>query len=205
MKSPIKKKKLAIKFYEDFLGGQSAVGFLQTFLNWQTEVHQKAFMSRADREKKKGETVEESAERILSICNRDDAGNPCIGWWQVKRCLMETWPLIFNAQKNKDDPKRDLIRPTFTRIEPRFILLNNGKQITKPDKVLTFAVTVKVKGEVRSFFKAYEAINAGATCNMVLSYDSDYLTSDNLEKLLIKMQAQKLGAFRERFGGFEFV
>lgn len=78
------------KFITDFYGGAPALGaqgILEKYIEQQID---KSLISFLDGIKKKGETIQGKAEEILSIFHRDDSGNPIIGNWMLKRCLIKT-------------------------------------------------------------------------------------------------------------------
>ncbi len=191
------------KFITDFYGGFPASGALNVVLNWIDDKQSKALLSWADQTKKKGEEADAALERILSMLHRDKDGYPVIGNWMVRRCLILTGEAIFNAQKNKDHPKKSIIKNAIISVEPiPHISINNGKVVTKPDGIETYCVSPPNKP---SFFKAYEYIKAGAEFEFTATFD-DALISEEHVKLIIDSAGRfGIGSFRERFGKFIYI
>jgi hypothetical protein len=163
---------------------------------------------------------EKKLEEILSVFNTDDKGYPIIGDWMLYRCSI-------NAQKiagtwGKFGVSADAWKDGVT-FSPSFVYMNNGKQIKAPESVEVYTVTTKIDGKVRSFFKAYQVIRAGAEfkftlnvaddlCEKVEGKGSDKIYAADVKKtetcaeaVLDKMQTVGIGAFRERFGKFEYI
>ena len=104
---------------------------------------------------------------------------------------------------------------------PFYVGLVNGRKITKPDFVEVY--TVSLKKDKRSFFKAYQGIKRGATFEFTVSFPEDLCTKIEgrgkskemlpdeekstacVEAILEKMATVGLGAYRRRFGKFEYI
>lgn len=194
--------KKTARFITDFYGSAPAGGALKTILNWIDDKQSKALLSWADQTRKKGEEADQALERILSVFHRDDNGYPVIGNWMLKRCLIETGFAIFNAQKNKEHPKQAIIKNCIISVEPiPFIAVNNGKVIQKPDGVKTYNVSLKS----RSFFKAYECINRGSEFEFTAYFDDNMISDEQINEIVDAAGRFGVGAFRERYGKFEYV
>jgi len=219
------------KFITDFYGGAPALGdqnVLQKYIETRID---KGLLSFADQIKKKSDTAESIVAEILSIFHRDDKGNPIIGNWMLKKCLIKTGQSIFNAMKDRTHPKRDIIANAIIEVEPiPYINLYDGNEkgngrppfhnrgekifeikdikdidlkekIIQPSGVRTYTVTV---GK-RSFFKAYEWIPKGSTFEFMTIFDDSLLSEKHMGMILEKAGRFGVGAFRERFGKFEIV
>jgi hypothetical protein len=159
----------------------------------------KALLSMAAQAKKKGENAIETLERILSVCHRNDQEQPVIGNWMFSRCYMNTVQAFFNARENKSHPKQSQAKMALRIIQPFMITMNNdGQIISKPDGVQTYAMG-------KGFFKAYEYVKAGAEFELTFDFDSDVLKEEQRDYALTKMGLVGVGAFRERFGKFEWI
>lgn len=191
------------RFITDFYGSAPAAGTLKTVLNWIDEVQSKAIMSFAARTQKKGEEADQALERILSIFHRDKNGHPVIGNWMLKRCFIVTGAGLFNAKNNKEHPTRPVIKNAILIVQPiPHISINNGKTVKKPDGIETYAVKPEGKSP---FFKAYEYIKAGAEFEFMVSFDDSLMAKEHIEKIVATAGRFGIGAFRERFGKFEYV
>lgn len=186
----------------DIYGSTPAVGNFQTCMKWVNDTLLKDLLSFGDQVKKKGEEAVTALERILSVFHRDPKNNPIIGNWMFKRCMVLTGKAIFNAVKNKDHPKQKIIENAIIYVEPMpNINLHNGKLIIKPDGIKTYTVSL---ANGRSFFKAYEFIKAGATCKLKVGFDDNMISEEHADQILETCGRFGVGAFRERFGKFEF-
>jgi len=194
--------KIKAKFITDFYGSAPALGAQALLEKHIQDKNNQAFLSFLDAIKKKGETAIDKAAEILSIFHRDPDGNPVLGNWMFRRCLVETGLMFFNALKDKTHPKKSVIQNAFMLVEPvPFISISNGKVITKPAGVKTYTVSTKGK----SFFKAYEYIPAGTTFEASVIFDEDMLKPEHAKVVFDKCGHIGVGAFRERFGKFEMV
>lgn len=185
----------------DVYGSSPAVGAEGILKKWIDDKQTAWLASWAEQMAKKGQTAINVLEEILSIFHRDKNGAPVIGNWMLRRCAVVTGQTIFNAIKDKSHPKRDLIPVSISLVEPYHINFVNGRRVEKPDGVKTYTVSIKN----RSFFKAYEYINAGATFKATFFVDDELLGEENTRKLFSKMGSVGIGAFRERFGKFEWI
>lgn len=194
--------KKTAKFVTDFLGSAPAIGAESVISNWIQDKQTKWLESWASQQAKKGENAHQILENILSIFHRNGDGKPILGNWMLRRCLIITGQTIFNAQKDKTHPKKGIIPMAVQLVEPIHInLFFDGKLIERPHGVKTFTVTVKG----RSFFKAYEYIKAGSTFEATMFFDDELLGEDHIDLILQKAGSIGVGAFRERYGKFEWV
>ena len=79
--------------------------------------------------------------------------------------------------------------------------MNNGKVIKKPDGVKTYNVSLIN----RSFFKAYEAINRGAEFEFTALFDDNMISDEHINAIIESAGRFGVGAFRERYGKFEYI
>ncbi len=191
------------KFITANCGTQPAVGSQGILERWVQDKQDDALMSFGEQIKKKGENSMDALQKILSVFHRDLDGNPIIGNWMLQRCLIVTAQALFNAMRDKSHPKKAVIPMAITLIEPINITMqNNGKLIKEPDGVRTHTVSL-ING--RSFFKAYEYINAGATFETTIHFDDELFSEDNIKTVLDKCGSIGLGAYRARFGKFVWI
>ena len=193
----IKKK---ARFITDVYGSTAAIGAEGILQKWVEDKQNAWLLSWAEQIKRKGQTAIQALEEILSVFHRD-SNTPIIGNWMLRRCLINTGQTIFNAMKDKTHPKRNIIPMAIQLVEPIHIKMFNGKLIEKPDGVKTYTVSVKN----RSFFKAYELIKAGATFETSIFFDDELLTEEHIKLILNKCGSIGVGAFRERYGKFEWI
>lgn len=190
------------RFITDFYGSAPALGAEGILAKWVEDKTNAWLLSWAEQVKKKGQTAIQALEEILSVFHRDNKNNPILGNWMLRKCLIVTGQTIFNAMKDKSHPKRSIIPMAVQLVEPIHINISNGNGIiNKPDGVKTYTVTVKN----RSFFKAYEYIKAGSAFETTIYFDEELLSEEHIELLLNKSGSVGVGAFRERFGKFEWV
>lgn len=191
------------------LGTNPCIGMKDTFEGYVKDNINKAALSFFQQDIKKGEEIEETIMRVLSTFHRDENGFPIMGGWMVKKCLVNTATYIFNASKNKTHPKRELVQNVaIGEVSPINISLYNGKVIKNHTGIDTYAVTIRDQstGKPRSFFKAYEYIEAGITGEVCMQFDEDLFNGeDNINFLLDKCGTTGIGAFRQRFGKFQWV
>lgn len=185
----------------DFLGSAPAQGAEGILQKWIDDKQTAWLASWAEQVAKKGQTALNVLTEILSIFHRDKENRPIIGNWMLRRCLIVTGQTIWNAMKDKTHPKRNIIPMAIQLVEPIHINVFNGKIIEKPDGIKTFTVSLKN----RSFFKAYEFIKAGSTFETEIFFDDELLDKERVEELLSKAGSVGIGAFRERFGKFEWI
>ena len=120
----------------------------------------------------------------------------------VQRCLIVTSQALFNAMKDKSHPKKAIIPMAITLIEPVNINIHNGKLMKQPDGVRTHTVSL---ANGRSFFKAYEYIKANTMFEVVMHFDDELFTEENIKHVLDKCGSIGLGAYRARFGKFVWI
>jgi hypothetical protein len=186
------------RFTTDFYGSRPSMGYEAILKGYVEQTSDKALLSMAAQVKKKGEKVVEVLERILSVCHRDDKGRPYIGNWMFLACWKKTCITFFNVKENKNHPKQDRAVKAIKLINPREIYMTNGRVIDKPTGVRTYAMG-------KGFFKAYEYVKAGAEFEITFDFDSDVLSEEHRDYALSKMGLIGVGAFRERFGKFEWI
>ncbi len=192
------------RFLTDFYGSAPAKGAQGILEKWIADKQTAWLASWAEQIAKKGQGAIDVLEEILSIFHRHE-GKPILGNWMLRRCLVITGQTIFNAMVNKGDPKKDMIPMAIKLVEPIFIKLSNGngKQIERPEGVKTYTVSLSKKN--RSFFKAYETISAGAVFETKMLIDETILTPAQIDNILNRCGSVGVGAFRERFGKFEWI
>lgn len=185
-----------------FMGSTPALGATAILQHWINTRSNAALLTWAQANIKKGQTITNAVEQILSICHRDNNGYPVLGNWMFKRCLFNTAAMVFNAAKNKSHPKRDVVNNAIMFIEPGYMnFVRKGKVLKEPDSVETYTVSTKMK----SFFKAYEAIQAGVQFKCTIEYDEDMLSPAHFKYLISKAGLVGIGAYRERYGKFKVV
>jgi len=189
------------RFVTDFYGSAPAVGAEGILQKWIDDKQNDWLLSWADKIKKKGQTAINALEDILSVFHRNGSKEPILGNWMLRKCLTVTGEAIFNAQKDRTHPKKAVIPMAVTLVEPIHINLYNGDLIKEPHAVKTYTVTTKKN----SFFKAYEVINAGSTFEAKMYFDDELLSEEHINMILDKAGLVGVGAFRERFGKFEWV
>jgi len=189
------------KFVTDFYGSAPAIGAEGILQKWIEDKQNDWLLSWADKIKKKGQTAIDALEQILSVFHRNGGTEPILGNWMLRKCLIVTGQAMFNAQKDKTHPKKVVIPMAITLVEPIHMNLYNGDLVKNPHGVKTYTVTV---GN-RSFFKAYEVINAGTTFETTMHFDNDLLSDEHIEMILSKCGMIGVGAYRERFGKFLWV
>jgi hypothetical protein len=193
------------KFIADFYGSSPALGAAGILKKWIADTQNKWLLAYCDQVKKKGQSSIEALESIMSIFHRDVDGNPILGNWMLRKCLINTGLAIFNAQKDKTHPKKSIIPMAIQSVTPLHINVENGRKIVKPNGVKTYTVTTTKGATTKSFFKAYEYISAGVTFDATITYDEELLSKTNMNLLLSKAGMVGVGAFRERFGKFVWL
>jgi len=204
------------KFKTRFYGGQGYLSGDDRVKNW-LENQQDKLLNPRYRELKRAASNEAELEKILSVFNVDSNGYPCIGNWMLLECsktaqkLANTWG---KYQVSGDRWKDSVI------FSPDLVNLNNGQIVQNADGVDVYNVVPKGK---TGFFKAYQHIEIGAEfefslflpedlCEKVEGRGKDKLfVADAVKSLacanevLEKMQIIGLGAYRLRFGKFEYI
>lgn len=189
----------------DFYATAPNTGSEYLLTKWMNDTISKPVLSFAQQVAKKGQEAWDVLDEILSVFHRDTEGMPFLGNWMLRRCLVTTGLIIFNAAKDKSHPTKDQTPIAISLVEPLQIpLMRNGDRITHPDKVTTYTVTI-TKPQKRSFFKAYEVINAGAEFEFTVNWDEDFISESQMDLLLQKAGLVGTGGFRERFGKFEYI
>jgi hypothetical protein len=192
------------KFITDIYGSTPALGAEGILQHWIKDKTNDWLLSWADKIKKKGETADECLEKILSVFHRDEGGNPIIGNWMLRRCLITTGQTIFNAMKDKTHPKKTIIPMAINIVYPLHIQLFNGNLVEQPHGIKTYTTTVNNGGKKVSFFTAYEYIKAGVTFTATIVFDETLLSEEHFDRLMSKSGLVGVGAYRERFGKFQW-
>lgn len=188
------------RFLTDYYGSAPAIGTAGVLEKWIEDKQCDWLLSWGEQIKKKGQDAMKALEDILSIFHRDKDGNPILGNWMFRRCLVKTGEAIFNAQKDKTHPKRKVIPMAISIVEPININIHNGSLVKEPDNIKTYTVSLE---NGRSFFKAYESINADTTFKAEITFDDELLTKEHIRMILDKCGMIGVGAFRERYGKFK--
>jgi len=185
------------KFTTPVMGGKGYLSGDQAVKNW-LESQSKRLLHPRFKAIQDAIGNEKKLEEILSVFNVDKDGCPIIGSWMLLRCS-------FNAQKLANTWKKHQVSADQWRASiafaPASCNIFNGKKVKDPDGVDVYTISLK---DGRSFFKAYQYIEAGTTFDFVLSVD-DEIPEECVGAVLDKMQIVGVGAFRERFGKFEYV
>ncbi len=208
------------EFTTDFYAGKPFLPGDKVVKNWLESQIDKLLHPKY-KELKSAVGNEDALEKILSVYNVDKKGYPIIGNWMLFQCSMAAVKLAGTWGKYK--VSRDKWKPSI-QFSPLHINLNNGKLTKKPDGVEVYTVTTKsATGKMVSFFKAYQTIKTGNTFECKLTVPDDLcekvsgtakdkifepdldMTKKCVEDVLSYMQIVGLGAFRERFGKFEWV
>jgi hypothetical protein len=207
------------RFNTAFYGGKAYLQGDVIVQRW-LESQQDRLLHPRFRELKDAMSNETKLEGILSVFNVADDGSPIIGNWMLLRCSMAAQKLAgtWNKYKVSADAWKGSIS-----FEPSFCHLSNGKPITSPDSVEVYTVTVKDGAKSRSFFRAYQIIKAGSEFEFTLNFPDDLCqkiegkgkdkifspdpdsTIECVKAILDKMQIVGLGAYRERFGKFNYI
>lgn len=203
------------RFVTDFYGGKEFLAGDEIVKRW-LESQQDRLLHPRFRKLKDAIGNDSKLEEILSVFNLNDEGQPIVGNWMLLRCSM-------NAQKlagtwNKYKVAADAWKGSVL-FGPVWCGLKNGGPVTAPDRVEVTMVSLKD----RSFFKAYQVINAGAEFKFSLTVPDDLCikpegrgkdkifvadnekTTECVKEVLDKMQIIGVGAYRERFGKFQYV
>lgn len=209
------------RFVTDVYGGKAYLSGNEVVKNW-LESQQDRLLNPRFKELKDAVGNETKLEEILNVFNTNGKNEPIIGNWMLLECSM-------NAQKMADtwgkfkvsaDTWKDSIQ-----FSPIHIGLHrNGSLIAEPEAVESYTITVKRgKGKGNSFFKAYQLVKAGAEFEYMISFPNDLCTKTDgkgkdkifvadedktlacVNAVLDKMCIIGLGAYRLRFGKFEYV
>jgi len=190
------------KFITDFYGSAPALGAETVIAKWMVDKQNKWLSSWVEQIAKKGQNAINVLEEVLSVFHRNINGEPVLGNWMLRKCMIVTGQAIFNALQDKSHPKKAIIPMAIQLVEPIHINLYNGDLVKNPHGIKTYTVTVKNKA---SFFKAYEFIKAGSTFKSKIYFDDEILCEDHINRILSKCGSIGVGAFRERFGKFEWI
>ena len=186
-------------------GSAPAKGAKGVLEKYASDCVDKDLLSFAEGIKKKAQTVEEAIVDILSVFNTNGSTRPIIGSWMVRQMLVNTASAIFNKKDNKTHPSRAVIPISIGIVKPNFIPLFRGEnEITTADFVQTYTVSIE-KPTKRSFFKAYEVLEEGVEFDVTMSFNEDIMNQECIDLLLDNAQYVGLGAYRARFGKFEWI
>lgn len=190
------------RFITEFKGGQPAMGATGVLEKYMEDAQDKALLSFAETIKKKSQKIEDVIVDILSVFNRNGGNEPVIGNWMVRGMLLSTADAIFNKKDNKHHPSKKTIPVAIGMVKPINIQIFRDKElIKKSDFVTTHTVSLKD----RSFFKAYESIKEGAEFEITMSFNETLISKECVDLLLENAQYVGLGAYRARYGKFEWV
>jgi len=203
------------KFVTDFYGGKGYLSGDVVVQNW-LESQADRLLHPRFRDLKNALGNETKLEEILSVFNVDGNGRPVIGNWMLFECSRGAAKVagIWTKFQVSYDVWQNSVQFT-----PSHVGLMNGRKITKPDFVEVYTVSLKD----RSFFKAYQVIKRGAEFEFRISFPEDLCTKVEgrgkakeilpdeekstacVEAVLDKMASVGLGAYRRRFGKFEYI
>lgn len=210
------------KFTTDVYGGKGYLPGSEIVRNWLEGQGDKLLHPRM-RELKNALGNEGKLEEILSVFNVNGGNEPVIGDWMLLECslnaqrLASTWPK-FQVSKDlwRDSIKFSPVHVNFYRADRR------RKLISEPEFVECYTITTKVGGRTVSFFKAYQGIRIGAEIEFTVIFPEDLCTKvegrgkdkqivtdaertvECVNAVLDKMCIIGLGAYRLRFGKFEY-
>jgi len=209
------------KFVQDFYGGKAFLPGDQLVRNW-LESQTDRLLHPRFAQLKDALGNETKLEEILSVFNVNGDSEPIIGNWMLHECSLNAVKLAgtWTRYKVSFDTWKDSVQFSPLHIP----LQNNGSTIAEADLVEVYSVTVK-RGKTKgnSFFKAYQGIKAGAEFEFALEYPEDLCTkvegsgknkqivpdteksTECVEAVLAKMATTGLGAYRLRFGSYEYV
>lgn len=206
------------KFITDFYGGKAYLSGDEIVKNW-LESQSDRLLHPRYRELKSAIGNESKLEDILSVFNTNGDGEPVIGNWMLFECSMTAAKLSGTWSKFMVSADQWENSIQFTPVHA--VLKQNGKLIKEPQGVEVY--TISLKKPPRSFFKAYQIIKAGATFKVTLGFPDDLCTSvegkgqnkifkpdpkqskECIMTVMDKMGDVGLGAYRRRFGKFEWV
>ncbi len=206
------------KFITDFYGGKAYLSGDEIVKNW-LESQSDRLLHPRYRELKSAIGNETKLEDILSVFNTNGNGEPIIGNWMFFECSMTAAKLSGTWSKFTVSADQWENSVQFTPVH--VTLKQNGKLIKEPHGVEVY--TISLKREKRSFFKAYQVIKSGAMFECKISFPDDFCTTpegkgkDKIFKpdpkrskecvmmVMDKMGDIGLGAYRRRFGKFEWV
>lgn len=208
------------RFTTDFYGGKAYLPGDTLVKNWLESQHDRLLHPRF-KELKDALGNEEELEKILSVFNTNGEGEPIIGSWMLKECSMDAAQRagIWNKFKVSFDQWKDSIG-----FSPLHVGLYNGGAVNTPHGVEVYTVTVKRgPNKGRSFFKSYQYVNAGTEFEFTLTVADDLCVrtegrgQDKIfhadeervalvaETVLNKMCTVGIGAYRLRFGNFQYI
>jgi len=208
------------RFITPFYGGRAYLAGDKVVDNWLISQHDRLLHPRY-RELKDAVGNESKLEEILSVFNKNEKGDPIVGNWMFLECSIDSQKLAgtWTQYKVSGDAWMNSVQ-----FAPVHCNIFNGAKITSPDFVEVHPTTVKRgKNKGNSFFKAYQAINAGSEFEFTIMFPEDLcqkvegkgadkiFTGDEkktfacVEAVLDKMCLVGLGAYRRRFGKFEYI
>lgn len=205
------------RFVTDFYGGTAYLSGDKVVKNW-IESQQDRLLNPRFRELKDAIGNESKLEEILSVFNTDKESRPIIGDWMLLECSINAQKMAGTWAKYK--VPKDIWRNS-VRFSPVHInVSHNGKPISAPDGVEVYSVSLK---DGRSFFKAYQFIRASSKFGFTVNFPEDLCvkpdgkgkdkifvadvdkTVECVNSVLDKMGMIGLGAYRLRFGKFEYI
>jgi len=209
------------RFVQDFYGGKAFLPGDQLVRNW-LESQQDRLLHPRFAQLKDALGNETKLEEILSVFNVNGDNEPIIGNWMLHECSMDASKLAgtWTRYKVSFDVWENSVQFSPVHVP----LQNNGSVIKEGQFVEVYTVTVKRgKNKGNSFFKAYQGIMAGAEFEFKIEYPDDLCTkiegkgknkqimpdpeksTECVNSVLDKMATIGCGAYRRRFGSFEYV
>lgn len=197
------------QFVTRVYGSAPAEGNQAVFEDFQRNKIYDAVYSYARAKLKKNEKIDMKSMQILKIFHREVKGQPVLGSWAIRRALLNTAGIIFNSKVNECHPLQKHIGIVIGPVTPYLIPFTRGKRlITKPDGVDTHTTSTKEGNKTKSFFTAYEYVEPGAVFELTLRFDNGKggkIQPKAVEELLEYLPMIGFGAYRERFGKFEWI
>jgi hypothetical protein len=204
------------RFTRAFYGGKGYLSGDETVKRW-LESQQDKLLHPRFRKLKEAAKNENKLEDILSVFNTNGNDHPIIGDWMIMECsrnaakLSNTW--------GQFQVSADLWKGS-VQFTPGYIpLTREGKTIESPDFVEVYTVSLKD----RSFFKAYQGMKENSEFEFTIHVPDDLCmkpegrgkdkifvadeekTTKCVNTVLDRMCMVGLGAYRLRFGKFEYI
>jgi len=205
-------------FVVPFLGTQPYLKGIDFWKNFITDRITAAIISEKERKKEQADP-DEAYKKALSVFNYYgiDGKNPSIqeatskhltvqvpiiGGWMLRACAVNSAYLLGLTQKGNNLPGRAAVE--CIRCEPYAVFMyRKGKVIEKLDRL--DLNTFKPRGGKTGIIKIREAIGPPAEFEFDLIYNENTISDQHIEEILYQMQFTALGAFRERFGKFQYI
>lgn len=215
-----------LKFTTRCYGGKSFLPEDKVVLNWLKAQQDRLLHSRF-KALKDAIGNDEKLGELLSVFNTDEEDRPIIGDWMLLECSINAQKMAGTWSKFQVSADKWVSSVNFTPMKCNFY---NGKIIEGPDGVEVYGC--KPRDRKTPFFTAYQYLNAGAKMKMTINFPDDLcekpadkkddkdgkkdgkdvisnpdpeMSEACVNTVLDKMQRVGLGAFRRRFGKFEWV